>query len=301
MSDSQGVTQAEQACAENAASPLLEVAGLVKTFGGVRAVDALTFSLAAGEFVGLLGPNGAGKTTTIKMLTGLMRPGAGTIRYYGRDFLRFPLRAKRDFGVVHQVSNLDRDLTARENLTLHAVLHGLGGARRRERIEEALHFAGLEASGDRPVKTFSGGMGRRLVIVRALLHEPKMLFLDEPTVGLDPQIRRDLWDLIIRINQSQRTAILLTTHYIEEAERLCSRVLILNEGRLAAEGAPGDLKRGIGKFVVELLHDEGMEEAIFESREEALAQLGTCTGSCKVREATLEDVFLRLTGRRIER
>ncbi|HWR97891.1 MAG TPA: ABC transporter ATP-binding protein [Candidatus Methanoperedens sp.] len=301
MNDSRSATPAEQARSDNAASPVLDVAGLSKSFGSIRAVDALTFSLAPGEFVGLLGPNGAGKTTIIKMLTGLMRPDAGTIRYYGRDFLRRPLEAKRDIGVVHQISNLDRDLTARENLTLHAVLHGLGGALRRERIEETLRLAGLESSGDRPVKTFSGGMGRRLVIVRALLHEPKILFLDEPTVGLDPQIRRDLWDLIIRINQSRKTAILLTTHYIEEAERLCSRVLILNDGRLAAEDSPAELKRGMGKFVVEFLRDEGMEEAFFETREEAVARLGTCTGTCKVREATLEDVFLKLTGRRIAR
>jgi ABC-2 type transport system ATP-binding protein len=280
---------------------VLQVAGLSKSFGSTRAVDALDFSLAAGEFVGLLGPNGAGKTTTIKMLTGLMRPGSGTIRYYGRDFLRFPREAKRDIGVVHQISNLDRDLTARENLTLHAILHGIAGARRRERIAEALHFAGLDAAADRPVRTFSGGMGRRLVIVRALLHEPKILFLDEPTVGLDPQIRRDLWDLIIRINQSRKTAILLTTHYIEEAERLCARVLILNDGRLAAEGSPAELKRRVGKFVLEILRDEGMEEAFFETREEAVARLGSCAAACKVREATLEDVFLQLTGRRIER
>ena len=145
---------------------------------------------------------------------------------------------------MHQLTNLDRDLTARENLTLHAILHGIGAAARRERIAEALRFAGLEDAADRPVKTFSGGMGRRLVIVRALLHEPKILLLDEPTVGLDPQIRRDLWELMIRVNQAKRTAILLTTHYIEEAERLCSRVLILDGGRLVAAAAPDALKRG---------------------------------------------------------
>ncbi len=301
MGDAQVTAAAGRARSDGGTSAVLEVAGLSKSFGSVRAVDALTFALAAGEFVGLLGPNGAGKTTTIKMLTGLMRPGAGTIRYYGRDFLRFPREAKREIGVVQQISNLDRDLTARENLTLHAILHGLGGAGRRDRIEEALRFAGLEAAGDRPVRTFSGGMGRRLVIVRALLHEPKILFLDEPTVGLDPQIRRDLWDLIIRINQSRKTAILLTTHYIEEAERLCSRVLILNDGRLAAEGSPAGLKRGLGRFVLEILREEGLEEVFFETREEAVARLGVCTTSCKVRESTLEDVFLKLTGRRMER
>jgi ABC-2 type transport system ATP-binding protein len=280
--------------------PALAVAGLRKSFDGAPAVQELSFSLGEGEFVGLLGPNGAGKTTTIKMLTGLMRPDAGAIRFHGRDFAEAPLEAKRRLGVVHQITNLDRDLTARENLTLHAILHGIPRAERPGRIREALHLAGLEAHADRPVRTFSGGMGRRLVIVRALLHRPRILFLDEPSVGLDPQIRRDLWDLIVRVNQAQRTAILLTTHYIEEAERLCARVLILDRGRLVAEGPPDELKRGIARYVVETVRDAGIEESFHESRDAALAQVRACTGTCKVREATLEDVFLTLTGRRIE-
>jgi ABC-2 type transport system ATP-binding protein len=285
---------------ENGASrPVLEVDGLGKSFGAIRAVDGLSFSLGAGEFVGLLGPNGAGKTTTIKMLIGLMRPDAGAIRYFGRDFAAAPLDAKRRIGVVHQATNLDRDLTARENLVLHAILHGIDGARRTARVEQALRLAGLEAHGDRPVRTFSGGMGRRLVIVRALLHEPGILFLDEPTVGLDPQIRRELWDLIVRVNQGG-TAILLTTHYIEEAERLCSRVMILDGGALVAEGAPDALKRGVGRFVVETVRDGGIDESFHETREAAVAEVGRCAGACKVREVTLEDVFLTLTGRRIE-
>jgi ABC-2 type transport system ATP-binding protein len=286
---------------EAAGTAALAVAGLKKSFGSVSAVDGLDVAIAPGEFVGLLGPNGAGKTTTIKMLTGLMRPTAGSIAFWGRDFARHAAQAKRAFGVVHQISNLDRDLTARENLTVAAILHGIGGAKRRERIAAALRFAGLEEAADRPVKTFSGGMGRRLVIVRALLHEPRMLFLDEPTVGLDPQIRRDLWDLIVRVNQARCAAILLTTHYIEEAERLCSRVLILDRGRLAAEGSPEALKRRVGRYVLETVRDEGIEESFHETREAAVARLGACTGACKVREATLEDVFLQLTGRRIDR
>ena len=284
-----------------AAAAILEVEGLRKSYGGTAALQGLSFSLAAGEFLGLLGPNGAGKTTTIKMLTGLVRPDAGAIRYYGRDFAADPREAKRRIGVVHQVTNLDRDLTARENLTLHAILHGIDGAGRAARVEEALRFAGLEAHADRPVRTFSGGMGRRLVIVRALLHRPPILFLDEPSVGLDPQIRRDLWDLIVRVNQAQGTAIVLTTHYIEEAERLCARVLILDRGKLAAEGAPAALTRGVGRYVVEMVREEGIEESFHETREAAVASLAACSGTCKVREATLEDVFLKLTGRRIER
>jgi ABC-2 type transport system ATP-binding protein len=283
------------------ARPVLEVESLVKRFGARPAVEGLTFRLGAGEFAGLLGPNGAGKTTTIKMLTGLLRPDAGWIRYGGLDFEDAPREAKRRIGVVPQANNLDRDLTARENLTLHAILHGLPAAERRRRIAAALRFAGLEADADRPVGSFSGGMGRRLVIVRALLHEPEILFLDEPTAGLDPQIRRDLWDLIIRVNRERGTAILLTTHYIEEAERLCARVLILDEGRLVAEGAPGDLKKGVGPFVLETTREDGLTETFHESREAAVAALAACAATCKVREATLEDVFLQLTGRRIER
>ncbi|HEY6000032.1 MAG TPA: ABC transporter ATP-binding protein [bacterium] len=287
--------------ADLATAPALQAEGLTRAFGAVRAVEALDLSLAPGEFVGLLGPNGAGKTTMIKMLTGLVRPDGGSIRYFGRDFAKEPLAARRRIGVVHQISNLDRDLTARECLTLHAILHGLHGAERRARIDEALRFAGLEAAADRPVRTFSGGMARRLVIVRALVHRPDVLFLDEPTVGLDPQIRRDLWDLIVRVNQLRRTAILLTTHYIEEAQRLCARVLILDRGRLVAAGAPERLLRTVGRHVLEVVREDGIEESFHETREEALARLATCTGSCRVREATLEDVFLKLTGRRLER
>jgi len=281
--------------------PVLAVEGLVRSFGGAVAVDGLSFTLAPGEFLGLLGPNGAGKTTTIRMLTGLLRPDAGSVRYWGREFAAHPAAAKRRIGVVHQLSNVDRDLTARENLTLHALLHGVPAGERGRRIGEALRFAGLDGDADRPVKTFSGGMARRLVIVRALLHEPDLLFLDEPTVGLDPQIRRGLWDLIVRVNRTRGTAILLTTHYIEEAERLCERVLILDRGRLAAAGSPGELKRGLGTHVLEILRDEGIEEEVFASREEAVARLERCTETCKVRETTLEDVFLELTGRRFDR
>jgi len=284
-----------------AVTPLLVVEGLGKSYGSGLAVRDLSFTLRAGEFVGLLGPNGAGKTTTIRMLTGLARPSAGAIRYDGRDFARAPRMAKRNIGVVHQVTNLDRDLTARENLTLHAILHGIGGRERAARVAEALRFAGLEDQADRAVRTFSGGMGRRLVVVRALLHRPKLLFLDEPTVGLDPQIRRDLWQLLLRVNQASGTAILLTTHYIEEAERLCGRVLILDRGGLVAQGAPEALKRTVGRFVVETVRDDRIENSFHETRGEAVARLGSCTATCKVREATLEDVFLKLTGRRIER
>ncbi|RME63162.1 MAG: ATP-binding cassette domain-containing protein, partial [Nitrospirae bacterium] len=215
---------------------------LTKVFGTKRAVDGLSVSIPEGQFVGLLGPNGAGKTTTIKMLTGLLRPTEGSIYYYGRLFEPRDREVKALIGVVPQYSNLDRDLTAYENLNLHCILYGMPPRTRKQKIEEALEFSGLSEWSQKPVRVFSGGMRRRLVIVRALLHEPRILYLDEPTVGLDPQSRRSLWDLIVRINREKAITIVLTTHYIEEAERLCQRVLIINQGRIIADGEPHSLK-----------------------------------------------------------
>jgi ABC-2 type transport system ATP-binding protein len=278
---------------------ILKVENLVKNYNGKTAVKGINFDVREGEFIGLLGPNGAGKTTTIKTVTGLIKPSEGRIFYYDKDFLLNPKEAKRYIGVVHQRSNLDRDLTAYENLKLHTILHGMPGRLSRERIDAALEFAGLIEYRGRQVKTFSGGMKRRLVIVRALLHEPRILFLDEPTVGLDPQIRRNLWDLILKINQVKRTAILLTTHYIEEAEKLCRKVMIINRGDIIAEGTPEDLRRDIGSYVLERYHEDRIEESFFTSREDALRVMRSCTSPCKIREVTLEDVFLRITGRRI--
>ena len=278
---------------------VLKVDGLVKEFGKTKALKGVGFEIGEGDFLGLLGPNGAGKTTTIKILTGLIKPGGGRICYYGEDFFSRPERAKRFIGVVPQQSNLDRDLTAFENLYLHAILHGIPESRRKDKIGEALEFAGLADYRDRQVKTFSGGMRRRLVIVRALLHDPRILFLDEPTVGLDPQIRRALWDLILKVNQVKKTAILLTTHYIEEAEKLCDRVLIINKGEIIAEDSPDNFKKNIGGYVLEIFLEDRIEERFFSAREEALDSLKEYDYPCKVREVTLEDVFLKLTGKRI--
>ncbi|MEO5360346.1 MAG: ABC transporter ATP-binding protein [Nitrospirota bacterium] len=278
---------------------VLTVAGLKKNYKDKTAVDGISFDFSAGEFVGLLGPNGAGKTTTIKMLTGLIKPSAGMIYYYGSDFKQESQKTKSLIGVVPQQNNLDRDLTAYENLYLHAILYAIPKVLRKTRIDELLDFSGLTEYRNRQVKTFSGGTMRRLVILRALLHEPKILFLDEPTVGLDPQIRRVIWDFIVKINRMKNTTILLTTHYIEEAERLCKRVLIINDGSIIVDGTPEALKNGIGHFVLEVYKDEGVEEEFFDTRPLALAALEKSTDTCKIREVTLEDVFLRLTGRRI--
>lgn len=278
---------------------VLIVRELFKEFKGKDAVKGISFHMDEGDFVGLLGPNGAGKTTTIKMLTGLLRPTGGSVRFYGEDFHHFSGEAKKFIGVVPQQSNLDRDLTAYENLYFHSILFGVPKSIRKDKIEEALRLAGLSDYRDKQVKTYSGGMKRRLVIVRALLHDPRILFLDEPTVGLDPQIRRSIWDLIMKINQVRKTAILLTTHYIEEAEKLCNRVLIIDSGKIITEGEPDTLKQETGQYVLEVFLEDRIEELFFSSREEALISLTECSAPCKVREVSLEDVFLKITGRRI--
>lgn len=279
---------------------ILTVRNLRKSYGGGKAaVDGVDFSFLKGEFVGLLGPNGAGKTTIIKILTGLIKPTSGEVLYYGGDFFKESKRLKAIIGVVPQQNNLDRDLTAYENLYLHCLLHGIPKKMRTQRIEQYLEFSGLMEMKDKAVKTFSGGMMRRLVILRALLHEPEIIFLDEPTIGLDPQIRRTIWDFIMKINQTKKTTILLTTHYIEEAEKLCARVLIINGGVIIAKGTPNELKAETGKFVLETFKEDGTVEEFFESKEDALETIKSCSYSCKIRESTLEDVFLQLTGRKI--
>ncbi len=280
-------------------NPIVTIRGLSKTYSGKKVVDNIDLDMDEGDFTGLLGPNGAGKTTTIKMLTGLIKPGEGSIGYYGKDFLGSSKESKKFIGVVPQQSNLDRDLTAYENLYFHSILFGVPSKERRDRIEESLTFAGLSDYRDKQVKTFSGGMKRRLVIVRALLHDPKILFLDEPTVGLDPQIRRSIWELIVKVNQTRKTAILLTTHYIEEAEKLCNKVMIINAGKIIAKGKPDKLKKEVGAFVLETFMETTIDEQFFDTREEALASIQECKYPCKVREVTLEDIFIKITGKRI--
>ena len=211
---------------------MIELFGVEKVFGKVRAVDKLSFTIERGEVFGLLGKNGAGKTTTIKMLTLQLRPTAGEIFFEGRAVRGNEIFIKNLLGVVPQHLNFDQDLTVEENLELHARLHHLPKLERRERIDTLLKFVELEKVRRSFVRELSGGMKRRLLIVRALIHRPKILFLDEPTVALDPQVRRKIWTLIKNL-KAQEITIVLTTHYIEEAEALCDRVAILNNGKLA--------------------------------------------------------------------
>ncbi len=212
---------------------MLELVNVEKIFGTVRAVDNLSFTIERGEVFGLLGKNGAGKTTTIKMLTLQLKPTAGEIFYEGRAIHGNEIFIKSLLGLVPQHLNFDQDLTVEENLELHARLHHLKNFERRERIDELLKFVELERVRKSFIRELSGGMKRRLLIIRALIHRPKILFLDEPTVALDPQVRHKIWTLIKNL-KAQGITIVLTTHYIEEAEFLCDRVAILNRGKLVA-------------------------------------------------------------------
>jgi ABC-2 type transport system ATP-binding protein len=267
---------------------MIRLEQLVKNFGDRLAVDHLDLHIAAGEVCGLLGPNGAGKTTTIRMLTMLTRPSGGKITIGGCVLPEKEESVKAMLGIVPQHFNLDSDLTVGENLELHGRLHHLPTAGRKQRIAELLNYVELHEREHDKVQTLSGGMKRRLMIARALFHRPRILFLDEPTVGLDPQVRRRLWDLIRRL-QGEKFTVLLTTHYIEEAEALCDRVAILDKGRLIALDTPDALRRRTGQYVVEWQEENGGETRFFHDRGEAVAFAGDLTANATIRRSNLEE------------
>lgn len=225
----------------------LETFSLTRRFGKLTAVDSLSLSIQSGETFGLLGPNGAGKTTTIKMLVTLLPPTSGTAAVAGFDLRRRPGDVRRVIGYVPQLLSADGTLTGRENLEIIGKLHDIPRRDLNRRVDEALEFMGLQDSGNKLVRDYSGGMIRRLEVAQSMLHRPQVLFLDEPTTGLDPVARRMVWELIRRLRENYRTTILLTTHLMEEADRLCDRVAIMNRGVVAAIGAPAKLKAGLGK------------------------------------------------------
>ena len=232
---------------------MIRVTDLVRKFGEHIAVDRISFNVAAGEIFAFLGPNGAGKTTTIKMLTTLLPATSGTIEIDGLDPLRETNEVRRRFGIVFQDPSLDQELTAMENMDLHAALYGVPRAERRARSEVLLQAFGLWDRKDGRVKEFSGGMRRRLEVARALLHTPRILFLDEPTLGLDPQTRHQLWTHVRELNQKEGVTVFLTTHYMDEADRVANRVAIIDQGKIVKVGTPGELKESTQK--------ESLEEA----------------------------------------
>jgi ABC-2 type transport system ATP-binding protein len=225
---------------------MIEVDDLACRFGDFEAVKGISFRVAPGEIFAFLGPNGAGKTTTIKMLTTLLRPTRGSIRIDGLDPATHSHEVRRRFGIVFQDQSLDSQLTALENLELHAALYSVPRAVRRERIEKLMKQFELWDKRDQITMTYSGGMKRRLEIVRGFLHTPKVLFLDEPTLGLDPQSRHQLWNHVRAINESEGITVFLTTHYMDEAERVAQRIAIVDHGRIVALGTPVQLKQQTG-------------------------------------------------------
>jgi ABC-2 type transport system ATP-binding protein len=299
----------------------VEVQGLVRRFGDLAAVDDVSFSVPTGQIFGLLGPNGAGKSTTIKILCTLLQPSQGTARVAGHDVVAEPAAVRRCLGLIFQDPAVDDRLTARENLKIHCMIYGVPRGERRARMDEALAWIGLTAEADHRMRTFSGGMRRRLEVARALLHRPRVLFLDEPTSGLDPQTRRAMWDRLHELREREQLTIFLTTHYMEEAEN-CDRLAIIDHGKLIAEGSPEELKRRAGEervtlstaddaqaaqelrthFAVEPQTTErGLEFAVSHG-EEFLARLGHFPVELRrlsLQKPTLEDAFIALTGHSI--
>ncbi|MFF0525090.1 ATP-binding cassette domain-containing protein [Actinomadura nitritigenes] len=307
----------------------IEADHLVKHYpGDVRALDGLSVTVGRGEILGLLGPNGAGKSTTVKILTTLVRPDAGTASVAGHDVLRRPGRVRRAIGVVAQQSGADPGASARANLVLQGRLHGMGGADARRRADELLDRFGLRDA-SRQVKTYSGGMRRRLDVALGLVHRPQVLFLDEPTTGLDPEARASMWAEIARLAGDDALAILLTTHYLDEADRLAGRLAIVDRGRVVAEGAPDALKGELRGDAVHLEWREAPDEARvrealgrlpgvrdivldgarLSARADdgasavpavlaALDQAGLPVAAATVARPSLDDVYLRYAGRR---
>jgi ABC-2 type transport system ATP-binding protein len=304
---------------------------LVKTYPpDVRAVDGLTFAVPEGAIFGLLGPNGAGKSTTVRILTTLSRPDSGSARVAGVDVLAEPVRARHAIGVVGQKHGVDLEATGRENMILQGEFYGIARRELRRRIAETLERVGLADAADRRVKTYSGGMQRRLDVALGLVHRPRVLFLDEPTTGLDPEVRAGMWTEIERLAREEGITVLLTTHYLEEADRLATEVAIVDRGRIVASGPPERLKRELEGDTIEIELPEGAPEDVgavlatlpglgapevdgrrlrLRARDgaaavpvvlAALERDGVRAASLTLARPSLDEVYLRHAGRRLE-
>jgi ABC-2 type transport system ATP-binding protein len=303
------------------------VEDLRKRYGEVQALDGVTFAVHAGEVFGLLGPNGAGKSTTVRILATLTRPDSGLARVAGHDVAGAASQVRRSIGYVPQQSGVDRDGTGRENLTLQGRMQGLGGRALAQRVDELLELFGLSEAADRVVGGYSGGMKRRLDVALGLVHRPAVLYLDEPTTGLDPEARVAMWDELGRLARGEQLTILLTTHYLEEADELADRLVIVSRGKIAVEGTPEDLKRGLhgDAVTVELrdgrgtdaerivrevgvVHEVTLDGAHLRARAHdgaqavpailsALDSSGIPVAAVTVARPSLDDVYLHFTGR----
>ncbi len=270
-------------------------------FGDLTAVDNIDVDVKEGEIFGFLGPNGAGKTTTIRILTTLLHPTSGSISIDGISLPKGSFEARKLIGMVQQQISLDKDISVRENIIYHAILHKVPRAIIKERLEELSERIGITPYLDHAVITLSGGWKRKAAIICALMHSPRILFLDEPTAGLDAQSRHMLWDLIRQLNR-EGTTIFLTTHYIEEAEALCDRVAVINKGKIVALGGPSELCDRIGRISVEFDDEDGKRQyRYFPDRASArkFADSLREDDAVHIRRTSLEDVFLELTGRKV--
>ncbi len=300
---------------------IIKTNALTKSYGGIHAVRGIDLNIEKGEIFGLLGPNGAGKTTTIGMLCTIIRPTSGSASIAGYDVVGEPAQVRRKVGIVFQDPTLDTVLTGRENLELHARLYGVPSAIREKRITEMLELVDLKQRSNDVTRTYSGGMRRRLELARGLLHRPAVLFLDEPTLGLDPQTRARIWEYIKKMAQMEQTTVVLTTHYMEEAEQVCDRVGVIDHGRIIALDSPENLKESMGgdmviikvqepplekiralPYVSAVKENDGLVEITMKKAYAHLPELLAHIRNVEcveMRVPTLNDVFIKLTGRDI--
>jgi ABC-2 type transport system ATP-binding protein len=301
--------------------PVIETKNLIKEYNGLVAVDDLNLNIDEGELFGLLGPNGAGKTTTLMMLTTLIKPTSGTGTVNGFDIVRQPSQVRKSIGIVFQDPSSDDTLTGYENLKLHGMLYGMQVNLREKRIKEVLELVNLSDRKNDLVKKYSGGMRRRLEIARGLMHHPKVLFLDEPTLGLDPQARENIWVYIENLSREEKRSLIITTHYMEEVDRLCNRLAIIDKGKIVASDSPGNLKKIIGgdvviikinnpeienirkfDFIKNVELKDGLISLTVKNANEHLQKILQTIGnveSVEIHSPTLNDVFLHFTGREI--
>jgi len=306
---------------------IIETQGLTKAYDGLRAVDSVDLAVRKGSIFGLLGPNGAGKTTFISMLVTMRRPTSGTAAVNGFDIKERPDDVRKSIGIVFQDPSLDDELTALENLEIHAAMYGVSKDIKKKRIKEVLGLVGLSEKSKSLVKTFSGGMKRRLEIARGLMHHPKILFLDEPTLGLDPQTRAGIWEYIKKLNKAEGITVILTTHYMDEADKVCDKIAIIDHGRIMAVDTPDDLKDALGGDVISIecdrdghcaeelskldwvksaVNHDGHIDVRVEKGEQKIPRIlqlmeaeGVKVESVSLRKPSLDDVFLHYTGKTI--